>query len=138
MSERSRMHHYVPSFHLAGFTSSGDESGDLYVLDQARAEEWKSSPRKTARQRDFYAVDVGPSEDPSLMEQILGRLEGQFSHVVRDIIEQKRLPSDADFDCFLNFVALMTVRIPRTRQVTSLAIDRELKEKLRQVLATPD
>jgi hypothetical protein len=131
------MHHYVPSFYLAGFTASGDESGDVYVLDQGRAEEWKSSPRKTARKRDFYAVDLGPHQDPSLMEQILGRLEGEFCSIVRDIIEHKRLPSDGDFDCFLNFVALMAVRIPRTRELTSAAIDRELKQRLRETLATP-
>lgn len=136
MASRPRKHHYLPKFYLAGFTHSGDVHGDLYVLDLSAIKEWKSSPEQTANQRDFYAVDLGPTEDPSMMEQILGRLEAKFSRVIRKIVENERLPSGIDFDWFLNFVALMAVRIPRTRKLFSHVTDRVMKDQLRRQLAS--
>jgi hypothetical protein len=134
-----RKSHYLPKFYLAGFTRSGEIGDDLYVLDQVTGQEWPSSPAKAATQRDFYAVDLGPTEDPFVVEKCLGMLEGEFSRVVRGIVEHKQLPTTADdFDWFLNFVASMVVRIPRTRRIVTAAVDRVTKDEFRNLFASRD
>jgi len=138
MANRSRKHHYLAKFQLAHFTHSGEAHGDLYVFDLAEVRAWKSSPEQAANQRDYYAVDLGPNEDPSAMEHILGRLEGECSRVLREIVEQERLPRGDDLECLLNFVALTAVRIPRTRKLVSHITDEVLKNHLRGTLASPD
>jgi hypothetical protein len=137
--DRPRKSHYLPRFHLAGFTTVEEVNGDLYVFDQTTGREWRSSPGKAATERDFYRVDLGPAEDPDIMEKILSQVEGEFSRVVQDIITHRRLPASAqDFDCFLNFVASMVTRTPRTRKVAAGAVDKAIKAELRNVLATPE
>jgi hypothetical protein len=135
---RPRKSHYLPKFYLAGFTASGQVNDTLYVLDQATGREWPSCPANSATERDFYVVDLGPGEDPDMMEKCLSHLEGEFSGVVRDIIARERLPEGQDFAWFLNFVASMVVRIPRTRKVVSAVTDKASKEHLRNALATRD
>jgi len=70
---------------------------------------------------------------------VFSRLEGDFSLVVRDIIARRQLPTDnVDFNWFLNFVASMVARTPRTRNVAAGAIDKATKAELRKALATPE
>ena len=138
-ANRPRKSHYLPKFYLAGFTASGEAEDALYVFDQATLADWPSSPKKAATERDCYVVDLGPSEDPDLIEKVFGYLETEFSRVLRDIITRRQLPTDAeDFNWFINFVASMVVRIPRTRKVAAGVIDRASKAQLRQALATPE
>jgi len=139
IAKRPRRSHYLPRFYLAGFTASGEVEDRLYVFDQATLADWPSSPKKAATERDCYVVDLGPSEDPDVIEKVFSRLETDFSRVLRDIITRRRLPADGeDFNWFINFVASMVVRIPRTRKVAADAVDRFTKAELRQALATPE
>src|ERR1700687_4590911 len=133
---RPRKSHYIPKFQLAGFTASGEVGDDLYVFDQTTGRDWVSSPAKSATERNLYVVDLGANEDPDMMEKCLGHLEGEFSRVVRGIIASQLLPAGDDFTWFLNFVALMVTRIPRTRKVISGVIDKATKAEFRQALAT--
>jgi Protein of unknown function (DUF4238) len=133
---RPRKSHFLPKFYLAGFTASGEVADDLYVFDQSTDRDWLSSPAKAAVERDFYVVDLGPDEDPDVMEKCLAHLEGDFSRVLRNIISQQQLPAGEDFNWLLNFVALMVTRIPRTRKVIGRVIDGVSKEELRKTLAT--
>jgi len=133
---RPRKSHYLPKFYLAGFTASGKVDDNLYVLDQASGRDWTSSPAKAATERDLYVVDLGPSENPDMVEKCLGNLEGDFASVVRGIIERQQLPTGDDFNWFLNFVALMVARIPRTRKVVAQVVDRKSKDDLLKQLAT--
>lgn len=138
-AKRPRKSHYLPKFYLAGFTASGEIDDALYVFDQAKLADWPSSPKKAATERDCYLVDLGPSEDPDVIEKVFSYLEMDFSRVLRDIITRRQLPAGAeDFNWFVNFVASMVVRIPRTRTVAAGVIDRSIKAELRQVLATPE
>jgi hypothetical protein len=136
-AHRPRKSHYLPKFYLTGFTVNGKAEDDLYVFDQTTLRDWRSSPNKAATQRDFYVVDLGPTEDPDVMEKVFSRLEGDFCRVVGDIIEHGQLPKDdVDFNWFLNFVASMVTRTPRTRRVAACAVDKASKVQLRKVLAT--
>jgi hypothetical protein len=133
---RPRKSHYLPKFYLAGFTQSGD--GDLFVVDRTTGRSWTSSPAKAATERDLYAVDLGPTEDPDLVEKVLGALEGRFSQIVRDVSANHYLPEGEDFDWFLNFVAVMATRIPYMRKVVSQAVDRGGKGELRALFSTAE
>jgi hypothetical protein len=135
---RPRKSHFLPKFYLAGFTQSGDVSGDLFVVDRTTGRAWTSSPAKAATQRDLYVVDLGPTEDPDVAEKCLGALECRFSEVVRWLVANRRLPAGEGFDWFLNFVALMVTRIPRTRKVVAKAVDHGAKGELRSLFSTPE
>jgi hypothetical protein len=138
-AERPRKSHFLPQFYLAGFTASGRVDDDLYVVDQATLREWPSCPKKAATERDLYVVELGPGEDPDVIEKIFSRLEGEFSRVLRDIIARRELPRDAvDFNWFLNFVASTATRIPHMREVMAGVIDKATKAELRQQLATAE
>src|SRR5262249_17618234 len=125
--------------YLAGFTANGAAEGDLHVFDQSTLRYWLSSPSNAATERDFYVVDLGPTEDPDGMEKVFSRLEADFSRVVGEIITRRELPrDDADFNWFLNFVASMVARTPRMRRVAASAIDKASKVQLRKAPATPE
>jgi hypothetical protein len=134
-ANRPRKSHYLSKFYLAGFTVSGGVEDDLYVFDQITGRDWRSSPASAAIEKDFYVVDVA-GEDPDIMEKILARLEGDFSRIVRDIVKNQQLPDGDDFNWFLNFVALMITRVPRTRKVVAGSIDRASKTDFRKLFAT--
>ena len=110
-----RKHHYVPQFYLAGFTQSGTKDGDLYVLDMKRRKQWKSSPANVAHERDYYAIDTGSAADRNAVERVFSMVEGECAAVVQSIIRSRSLPGGRDFDVFLNFVAMMAVRVPHVR-----------------------
>jgi hypothetical protein len=136
---RPRKSHYLPKFYLAGFTRSGEAGGDLFVFDRATGREWKSSPANTATEKDFYAVDLGPTEDPDVVEKCLAMVESECSRVVRGIVEHEKLPTAVeDFNWFLNFVALMVARTPRMRKLVTSVVDRATKADFRDLFASPE
>ena len=123
MPDQPRRHHYVPKFYLAGFTKYGTVDGELYVLDQRQRKQWKSTPLKTAHQRDFHAIEARPGADPMVVEKSFADIEGKCSRVVANVIEQGKLPTGEDHDILLNFVAMMAVRVPGIRNIISRAVD---------------
>jgi hypothetical protein len=138
MGDQPRRHHFVPQFYLAGFTKTASTDGGLYVLDQKQLRTWKSSPKQAAHQRDFHAIDAGPSGDPMAVEKALSTLEGQWSSVVRRVIQDQTIPKDEAFGDLMVFVAFMAVRVKRIREVLSGFIDRVSKAEVFATLATEE
>jgi hypothetical protein len=138
MSKQPRKHHYVPQFYLAGFTDNGIASGTLYVLDKSKQTQWSSTPKDSAHQRDFHAVDLGPNIDPMGVEKRLAIFEGQQSVVLKRILDDEALPGSGDeaIGPLINLVALLAVRVPRIRQTVSDFIDQAEKMALRALFAT--
>jgi hypothetical protein len=138
MSKQPRKHHYVPRFYLAGFTSDGTANGTLYVLDKSKQTQWQSTPKDSAHQRDFHAVDLGPNLDPMGVEKRLAHFEGQQSVVLKQILDSQSLPPDDDqgIGDLMGLVALLAVRVPRIRKTVSDFIDRAEKMALRALFAT--
>lgn len=137
MANEPRKHHYVPKFHLAGFTMSGTEDGQLFVTDKLRRNKWDSTPKKTARETDFYRVDLA-NMDPVGIEKAFSDVEGKCATVVRDVIADKRLPTGDDFGTLLNFVAISATRIPIIRSTIAAGIDGLMKQFGRQALLGPE
>lgn len=136
MQNQPRKHHYVSKFYLAGFTKSGTEDGELYVLDQRQRKRWKSTPAKTAHKRNFHAIATRPDADPMVVERALGDIETKCSRVISCIIEQRKLPTGEDLDILINFVALMAVRVPAIRNTISDFIDDVVKKLTRTMLGS--
>ena len=112
MSKQPRKHHYVPQFYLAGFSDDGSASGTLYVLDKSKQAQWRSTPKDSAHQRDYHAVDLGPALDPMGVEKSLAHFEGQQSIVLKQILDSQSLPPDDDqgIDDLMGLVGLLAVR----------------------------
>jgi hypothetical protein len=136
--DRPRHHHYVPTFYLAGFT--GDETGDgaFYVIDLQKKTQRRSTPKRTAHRHDFHRVDLGPTQDPMVIERKLAELEGEWSRVVNDLIRQPTLPCGEALCDLLAFVAFMAVRVPRIRDEVARFMDRVHKAELMAAVATPE
>ena len=131
MANQPKEHHYVPAFHLAGFTLSGTQDGKLFILDQKRRDNWESTPRKTAKENNFYRVDM-KGGDPMGIERALADVEGKCATVVRDIVKSQKVPADREqFEVMLNFVAIAAVRVPIIRQTHSEFIDKVTKDVVR-------
>ena len=131
MANQPKGHHYVPAFHLAGFTLGGTQDGDLFILDQQQRKKWKNTPRRTARENNFYRVDV-ENADPMGIERVLADVEGKCATVVREIIQTQKIPADKEqFEVMLNFVAIAAVRVPIIRQTQSEFINKVTKEVVR-------
>lgn len=123
MGNQPRKHHYIPQFYLAGFTDDGGADGNLYVLDTERRKDWKSKPKDAAHKRDFHKVSDVPSDDPMIVEKLLGKFEGKWSSVLRDIVANGQLPDDDRFGDLMMFLAFMAVRVPRIRNTVSTFIE---------------
>lgn len=137
MSE-PRKHHYVPQFYLAGFTRSGTKDGELYVFDLKRRKQWKSSPANVAHERDYYAIDTGVEADRNGVERAFSMVESECAAVVESIIRSGTLPRGRDFDVFLNFVAMMAVRVPHMRNTLNDFTGRIANHTVWHWFNTPD
>src|SRR5690348_5249737 len=97
MTSQPKNHHYISSFHLALFTLTGADDGELFVLDKTRRRKWVSTPRNTAKSNNFYRIETD-SGDPVGMEKLLSFIEDKCAPVVRNAVANKRLPTADDFD----------------------------------------
>lgn len=112
----ARAHHYIPQFYLAGFTSSDSKKGTLYVHDLKQLRSWPSNPTDAGHQKDFYRINLS-GRSPDEIEKVLGLIETPASKVIKEIAAKNSLPSGEAFGILMQFIALMTVRIPRLREI---------------------
>jgi len=108
---RSRMHHYLPVWYLAGFTPSGRTNGRLWVHDlRADGRVWKAAPQTVARERDLYTVASGPTE-PDWFERELAKYDDEHANLVRTVCQSRQLTTES-LDDLLGFLALTYTRSP--------------------------
>jgi hypothetical protein len=139
MPPEPRRHHYLPQFYLAGFTISGEKDGDLYVINRDDGRQWKGTPNSVGHQRDFYRVDDVPGMEPFALEKDFSEFEGKVAHVLEQIFVDKRLPDGGEeANLLINFVAIMTARVPRTRNVFSEPLKAIAKRFIEMRMATPE
>ena len=137
MPERTRAHHYVPAFYLAGFANPQRRDGRLWVLDSHNGRQWASSPQGAGHQRDFYRVSAGPELPENYVEQVLSRLESDIAGVVRAVQTDKTLPEQDDLDTLIGFFALMFTRVPWFRATVSEAHTQIIKRVVDLITASP-
>jgi hypothetical protein len=137
MANQPRKHHYVPKFHLAGFTQSGEVDDKLYVADKRQRRKWVSTPSNTARETDFYKIE-GDGVDPMEIEKAFAKMEGQCAAVLKEIVERPRIPTGEGFGVLMNFVAYAAARVPIKRATISASIDEATKAIMRREFLGPE
>ncbi len=114
----ARNHHYVPACSLKHFAVPQDRyEGRLHVYDRVTGRSFQSSPHKSAREMDFYSVEV-EGESPALAEDAYAALETRFAPTIAGVNERGTLPTDPiAMRELLAFVASQAVRTPRVREM---------------------
>jgi Protein of unknown function (DUF4238) len=120
--------HYVSQFLLRGFAS--DKRKQVYVFDKSSDNEFRSSVRNLACQRDFY--------DPDL-DQWLGKLEEMSAPIIESVRTKRTLShlQDAEIQWLAGFIAVQQVRTLHHRAV-SADINKQLADALREMGAEPN
>jgi hypothetical protein len=121
-------HHYVPQFLLRGFAST--KRKQVYVFDKSNDNEFRSSVRNLACERDFYAPDL---------DQWLGKLEEIPPPIVQSVRAKRTLChlSDPEIQWLAGFIAVQQVRTLHHRAVYA-DINKQLADVLRQMGADPN
>jgi len=134
----TRKQHFIPQFYLTGFTATGDSTDFLHVLDQSNEKRWRARPAELAHQRDFYRVEL-PDTDPNLFEKTFAIFEGQIADILRRFFSSGKPPAgDEDYSNLMFFLALMAVRIPRSRAPISKFINEISQNFLQLSISTPE
>jgi len=110
-----RNHHYVSQFYLKGFCENCGTKAKLFVYDKEQIKYFQSSPRNVASKRDFNRISVKGKEN--YFENHQSKMEGIFTPTFKEVIETKKHPNDEQLNHILNFIALITLRNPRTRAI---------------------
>lgn len=118
MNSEPKMHHYIPQFYLAGFTSSGKKDGYLWVFDTSNGNIFKSKPRNVGKQKDFYKLDINEI-DNNIVEYTFAMIEDGTAPIIKNIIKNNELPKGEDFKILIYFLALLAMRTPAFRNTIS-------------------
>lgn len=133
-----RNHHYIPRFHLAGFTRDGKIDSPFWVFDSNTGNQWESNPNRTAIQKDLYSLDL-PNTQSDALEDVFADLENTAAPIIKNICETLVMPNDGEqFVCLMNYIALLSERTPVRREVYSKGMDSLLKMTLEESLSDPD
>ena len=131
----ARRHHWVPQFFLRGFTQDGDKRSQLYVVDCIAQKVFRTLPTNVAVERDFNMIEV-EGHHPNAVESGLSDFEGKVTEALRRIEDSVSFADEEDRLFVLNFVALLAVRNPRTREMMRSAKDRTAKIVMNAVTYT--
>jgi hypothetical protein len=116
---------------LAGFTREGARSGTLHIVDLLRGSTYTSTPEQTACERDYNLIE-NEGVDPWLVEtQLLAeQIEGPAATAF-ERIRGGGLPSDAERERLLAFIAMQALRAPNRRD----AHDQFMTDVARQMIS---
>ncbi|WP_415396247.1 DUF4238 domain-containing protein [Sulfurimonas sp. CS5] len=111
----TRNHHYVSQFYLKGFSKNGGTKAKLFVYDKEQRKYFQSNPRNIASKRDFNRISAKDSEN--YIEDHQANMESKFASVFRNLTESREYPDDEDLSYILTFIALISLRNPKTRAI---------------------
>lgn len=132
-----RRHHYVAQMYLAGFANDGTKEGHLWVADFRRKHHWRCKPDGIAHSRDFYRVDI-PDTDPFVIEKAFADLEGEFSSVIRNVLENQRFVGETDLSLLINFLALQMMKTPAMRNKFAKPVIEVIERVMDLTMASPE
>jgi hypothetical protein len=126
MAQESSRHHYVPAFYLAQFNHGGGQDDPFYIFDLEHQKRWKSTPRGSGHEKDFYRVEVD-GVDPLVIENefLRDQVETPAAPALKRILATARGSANVgarwavvdpeDLSRLLMFVAVQAVRGPDHR-----------------------
>jgi hypothetical protein len=132
-----RNHHYVPVFHLAGFTKKGTKESTLFMFDSQTGEQRDLKPKNVAVARNLYSIDL-PDTPSDFIEDVFMDLETKTAPVIRTLCETLRMPTGDDYNYLMNYLALLTVRTPAYKENMSSLIDHMTKFTMKMAFSTEE
>lgn len=109
MGNEPRRQHFLPVFWLKGFSTNGKQKGNLCALDST-GKVYTTTPQNAGCQRDYYRINRTDGGDEFIVEKQIDAMG--FDTVLNNVLTNKSLPSDDEFDQLLAFTALMAARGP--------------------------
>jgi hypothetical protein len=117
-----RRHHFIPASYLAGFTSSGERSGQVWVFDHIKKNLWCGSPDNVGFEKDFYRMPAEGGDEFEL-ERKLAAEEGRLIPYLQQVIRERQV-TDVSGPALLALFALQAARGTGLRDIiTSVAVD---------------
>lgn len=130
-------HHYIPQFYLANFAKKERKRSKIWVTDKAQRRQWTTTPTKAAHRRNYYRISDPSVDDPDEIEHALASIESNVAPLLPRIVESEQLPtSDDEYSILLNFVGLMAVRVPGSRNATNNLTEVFNKQLLRGLVSS--
>ncbi len=121
MSPQGKKHHFVPRFHLAGFTADGRPGGRIWEFD-SRLKRVRCVTAKTCGfERDFYRISDS-ALDREAAEQRFALVETATAPILRQIAIARRLPDydSRHYGILMAYVSLQYFRSPAWRKTAPL------------------
>ncbi len=135
--KRSKRHHFISQFCLAGFTSDGTQDGDIYCFDLHKKFFRLTKTRDIAFENHFNDIDAEGIPTDGL-ELKLSDFEDVVSPAFAEFRKTKSLPQGIELDKILNFIALVLVRNPVVRRAIDEARTQAYFEYLRNQLSSKE
>ncbi len=118
MSDPKR-HHYVPKFYLGYFTEAGFNGTEvLWIYDKESSEPRAQTPVNTCVESGFYSFEAATGKNVEI-EKGLSQIESETKRVLDRLQDPKALLTTEDISTLSAFLALMYVRVPRSKQSVS-------------------
>ncbi len=108
-------HHYISKFYLRNFTESGDEKEMLFAYDKVKNNYFRSNPDDICYIKYFNKISFPGKE--YIVETEQAKVESVLAISFKEIIETKNYPNDEQLVHILNFIALVSLRNPKTRAI---------------------
>jgi hypothetical protein len=88
--------------------------------------------------KDYYLAPGVPGVPPLAFEDSFASFESAAAPILRKVATNHRVPTGADYQMLMHFIALMVARVPSTRARLAAMQLQVLQLQMRQVLATPE
>lgn len=137
MAEESRHHHYIPQAYLRGFARP--KSGRQWytnVTDLAGDRAYPTNVRNVCGERDFMRAEIAGHE-PDKIEKEMSNFEAKCIEAIRRVAQTAKFDGE-DANLTLNFMALLAVRSPETRENIRDFHERVAKRMMDLSLATKE
>ncbi|MGM1022997.1 MAG: DUF4238 domain-containing protein [Bacillota bacterium] len=120
-SKPKRNHHYIPKFHLGGFTKKGEIESPLWVFDTKKGKQWEAKPNSVAFQKDLYKIDL-PGIKTDVLEDLFNiEIENKVAPVIKNICTNYAMPKNDNHILLMNYIALLAMRTPeRIEHISSM------------------
>ncbi|MCK5114603.1 MAG: DUF4238 domain-containing protein [Phycisphaerae bacterium] len=134
---KPRKHHYVSQFYLRGFTSDNNKKNGLYVLDLESGNQWKSTSKDVACERDFYMLDFD-GDDAIALEKWFSDVENRAAPVISQIIESGIIPDNEEYKHLIDFLGAMAVKVPGVLNMLDDFYERIIRRVMWQMTDTKE
>lgn len=128
-SNPSRDHHYVPRFHLAHFSSTGNKKGKIWVHDKRDRRHEQKSPKSRGLWYDFYSIYLEGNEVSLEVDDFFTKQENHTAPIIKHLIDDQPI-TPSQFRSLLEFIFMLLVRSPRMRMADTLAVFQQLVDPI--------